>query len=115
MRRIYYHFIRVGIIALLPFSFCLSQKDYAHLRNADKLYDDGRYPEAETSYRKALELNPKASSAYDLANSMFLQERIPEAITEYQNAIKAAEDQPEVKAQAYYNMGNAYYRNNEFQ
>ena len=92
----------------------LAQADYAYSRKGDKKYEEGHYTEAETSYRKSLELNPKASTSYNLANSMFLQERIPEAIEEYKKAINS-NDNPEVKAQAYYNMGNAYFQNKEYQ
>lgn len=91
-----------------------SQADYAHARKGDMTYEEGRYMEAETSYRKALEIKPKASTSYNLANSMFLQERIPEAIEEYKRAVKT-NDHPQVKAQAYYNMGNAYFQNQEYQ
>src|SRR5688572_20668662 len=109
---------KYSIIAVLFSSlFTVSvygQPDYAHARRGDKTYEEGRYPDAETSYRKALELNPKASTAYNLANSMFLQNRIPEAISEYQKAVQSA-DKPDVKAKAFYNMGNAYFQNNEFE
>lgn len=90
-----------------------AQADYSFSRSGDKYFEEGRYPDAETSYRKALQLNPKASTTYNLANSMFLQDRIPEAIAEYKKAINAAED-ADVKQRGYYNMGNAYFQNGEF-
>ena len=90
-----------------------AQADYSFSRSGDKYFEEGRYPDAETSYRKALQLKPKASTTYNLANSMFLQDRIPEAIAEYKKAITAAED-ADVKQRGYYNMGNAYFQNGEF-
>ena len=102
-------------IALVPGAIAgYAQPEYPYLRSGDKLYDEGSYADTETQYRKALELNPKASTSYNLANSMFLQERIPEAVEEYQKAIKTAET-PETKSKAYYNMGNAYFQNKEYQ
>ena len=103
----------LGILFCISLQTMIAQPDYANARKGDQSYQEGRYPDAETSYRKALEVNPKASTAYNLANSMFLQNRIPEAITEYQKAVNGA-DKPEVKARAFYNMGNAYFQNNEF-
>lgn len=91
-----------------------TQADYPHLRDGDELYAEGRYSDAETSYRKALIEKEKAGTSFNLANSMFLQNRIPEAIMEYQKAIETAE-QPEVKSNAFYNMGNAYFQNKEYQ
>jgi|SRR5687768_3135467 len=108
----------IGLFVIIML-VCLSandlsaQADYSFSRNGDKFFEEGRYPDAETSYRKALQLKPKASTTYNLANSMFLQDRIPEAIAEYKKAITAAED-ADVKQRGYYNMGNAYFQNNEF-
>ena len=94
-------------ILLLMISGAFAQADYAQSRKGDKHFEEGRFQEAETSYRKAFELTPKVSTSYNLANSMFLQDRIPEAIEEYKKSI-ASSDSPEVKSKAYYNMGNAY-------
>lgn len=105
------------LLVIVPLIFALSsvaQADYAQSRKGDKYFEAGRFQEAETSYRKAFEAKPKASTSYNLANSMFLQDRIPEAIEEYKKAI-ASSDLPEVKSKAYYNMGNAYFQNNEFE
>lgn len=106
------------IYILFFFLFALTgikaQADYPHLREGDNVYSDGRYPDAETAYRKALAEKQKGSTSYNLANSMFLQNRIPEAIMEYQKAIETTED-PSIKSQAFYNMGNAYFQNNEYQ
>ena len=101
------------IFVLAGFEHAVSQPEYPYLRDGDKQYDEGLFPDAEASYRKALELDPKAGASYNLANTMFLQDRIPEAITEYQKAIEGA-DNPDIKARANYNMGNAYFQNNEF-
>ena len=107
---------KLALIVTLGF-FCrmdlFAQADYSYSRTGDKLFEDGRYPDAEIFYRKAIELKPKASTTYNLANSMFLQNRIPEAIAEYKKAITSAED-ADVKQRGYYNMGNAYFQNNEF-
>lgn len=106
-------FIYTIIILLMLCSFVSGQADYPYLRSADKLFVDGKLSDAETSYRKALELNPKPGTSYNLANSMFLQDRIPEAIEEYKKSIKSADNQ-DVKARAHYNMGNAYFQNKEY-
>lgn len=104
----------INILLIVASGIVHAQKDYAVLRQGDEFYEEGRYTDAETAYRKALELNPKPSSAYNLANSMFLQDRIPEAVEEYKKAITSA-DNVEVKQRGYYNMGNAYFQNKEYQ
>lgn len=102
--------IAFGIWTIIGYS----QPEYPYLRSGDKSFEEGRYPDAETLYRKALEISPKANSSYNLANSMFLQDRIPEAIDAYKLAIQSAE-KPEIKSKAYYNMGNAFFQNKEYQ
>lgn len=104
----------INIILVVTSGIVHAQKDYAVLRQGDEFFEEGRYTDAETAYRKAIELNPKPSSSYNLANSMFLQDRIPEAVEEYKKAITSA-DNVEVKQRGYYNMGNAYFQNKEYQ
>ena len=106
-------FILISCVAALHFE-AMAQPEYPYSREGDKNYEEGRYPEAETSYRKSLERNNKASTSYNLANSMFMLNRIPEAISEYQKTI-ASSDNPDVRSRAFYNMGNAYFQNNEFE
>ena len=106
-------FLLISCVAALHFD-AMAQPEYPYSREGDKYYEEGRYPEAETSYRKSLERNNKASTSYNLANSMFMLNRVPEAITEYQKTI-ASSDNPDVRSRAFYNMGNAYFQNNEFE
>lgn len=108
-----FFFILISCVAAMHFE-AMSQPEYPYSRQGDNYYEEGRYPEAETSYRKSLERNNKASTSYNLANSMFMQNRIPEAISEYQKTI-ASSDNPDVRSRAFYNMGNAYFQNNEFE
>lgn len=91
----------------------VAQRGYGYSRTGDHLYEDGRYNEAETQYRKALEADPEARTAYNLGNSIFLQDRIPEAIAEYEKVILSS-DNPEVRQRAFYNLGNAHFQNNAF-
>lgn len=91
----------------------VAQRGYGYSRSGDHLYEDGRYNEAETQYRKALEADPEARTAYNLGNSIFLQDRIPEAIAEYEKVILSS-DNPEVRQRAFYNLGNAHFQNNAF-
>src|SRR5688500_15989429 len=110
--------LKIYIMALCLFFISIesgfAQRDYSQARKGDQSYEEGRFPDAETAYRKAFEISPKPSTSYNLANSMFLQDRRPEAIAEYQKAITSSKD-PDVRSRAYYNMGNAYFQNNELE
>ena len=90
-----------------------SQPDYPWLRLADEHFKQGTYSESETDYRKALEAKPKASTQYNLGNSIYQQQRMNEAISQYQKSIESTKD-PTLKAQAFYNLGNAHYQNQQY-
>ena len=51
--------------------------------------------------------------AYNLGNTIYNQNRIPEAIQQYQKSIESTDD-PALKSNAWYNLGNAHYQNKEF-
>lgn len=90
-----------------------TQPEYPLYRKADKQFDLGQYQDAETDYRKAAELKSKPETAYNLGNSIYEQNRMPEAITQYQKAIENTTD-PALKSNAFYNMGNAHFQNKEY-
>jgi tetratricopeptide (TPR) repeat protein len=90
-----------------------SQADYPWLRTGDELYVNRAYTEAETAYRKALVEKEKPKTAFNLGNTVYRQDRIPEAIEQYENTIASTKD-PGIKADAWYNLGNAHYQNQEY-
>lgn len=103
----------ICVVSVTMTATIVAQRGYGYSRTGDHLYEDGRYNEAETQYRKALEADPEARTAYNLGNSIFLQDRIPEAIAEYEKVILSS-DNPEVRQRAFYNLGNAHFQNNAF-
>ena len=51
----------IFIIFILLFSFQgFTQKDVTLIRKGNKLYDQGKFKEAEMDYRKALEVNKES-------------------------------------------------------
>jgi tetratricopeptide (TPR) repeat protein len=61
------------ILAILSFTFSgFSQKDVKLLRQGNKLYEEGKYKEAEMDYRKALEINKES----DTLEMQFISRRI---------------------------------------
>jgi tetratricopeptide (TPR) repeat protein len=89
------------------------QADYPWLRTGDELFQKGAYADSETAYRKAMELKVKPTTNYNLGNAVYHQERIPEAIQQFQKSIESTTD-PELKSKAYYNLGNSHFQNKEF-
>jgi len=87
----------------------------SHVSEGNRVYEKGRYTDAEVEYKKALEKNPKSKEAqFNLGNSYYKQQRFDEALREYGNSGVAMKS-PEERAETYYNLGNSLYRSNKFQ
>ncbi len=102
------HLILLMVISLSTFLFPLStiaQTDRQYIRQGNKLFRSGDYPNAEVSYRKAIEKNPKNPQAvFNLGNALMAQKKDSAAVVQFENASKL-ETNPLRKAKAFHNMG----------
>ena len=100
--------ILLAVISLSSFLFPLSsdaQTDRQYIRQGNKLFHSGDYPNAEVSYRKAIEKNPKNPQAvFNLGNALMAQKKDSAAVVQFENASKL-ETNPLRKAKAFHNMG----------
>ena len=98
----------LAVISLSSFLFPLStnaQTDRQYIRQGNKQYRAGDFANAEVSYRKAIEKNPRnPQAAYNLGNSLMAQKKDSAAIEQFQNAAKL-ETNPMRKYRAFHNMG----------
>ncbi len=90
-----------------------AQKAHKHRRTADLFYDQGEYTVAEEEYRKANSAEPAPEITYNLGNTIYQQERLEEAVVQFENAAELADDN-ELKSDAYFNLGNAYLEAQQF-
>ncbi len=106
----------VALFCFIIFSRSLTaQTVRSHVSEGNRVYEKGRYTDAEVEYKKALEKNSKSKEAqFDLGNSYYKQQRFDEALREYGNS-GASMKSPEERAETYYNAGNSLYRSNKFQ
>ncbi len=104
---------RIGLIfSLLGFfpAVAWGQRERADIRQGNKAYYEGKYPEAEVGYKRAIEKNINSYEAnFNLAGALYKQERYDDAAATYE---KLAQDGTDVRRQAatYYNMGNTALR-----
>src|SRR5512146_1379875 len=78
-------------------------------------YRDKKYTDAEVSYRKALEKDQElVPGQFNLGNALYKQDKADEASRAYENAIMKA-DSKEAKANAYFNMGDAFMKGQHYQ
>jgi Tfp pilus assembly protein PilF len=104
----------IFFLVILPRS-STAQTVRSHVSEGNRVYEKGRYTDAEVEYKKALEKDPKSKeSQFNLGNSYYKQQRFDEALREYGNSGVAMKS-PEERAKTYYNLGNSLYRSNKFQ
>ncbi len=101
-------FLAVG--CLLATQNAHAQSDRSLLREGNKLYEKEQFPDAEVSYRKALESSKDpVTGKFNLGDALYRQERFDEAAGEYESVAATATDR-DVRAQAYHNLGNAHLK-----
>ena len=79
-----------------------------NIRKGNSAYKEGKYEEAEVSYRRAMEVNPASfDPIYNLANTEYKKDNIEAAQKYYSSVLSSTEDK-EKKAWAYHNLGNTF-------
>ncbi len=102
---------RLILLAVISLFSCFSplsstaQTDRQYIRQGNKLFRSGDYPNAEVSYRKAIEKNPRNPQAvFNLGNALMAQKKDSAAVVQFESASKL-ETNPLRKAKAYHNVG----------
>lgn len=93
------------VALLLMATMAMAQTDRQLIRQGNKQFRSGNYAEAEVSYRKSVEKNPRnAQAAYNLGNALLAQKKDSAAVQQFEQAAKM-ETNPQRKALAYHNIG----------
>ncbi|MFP4163086.1 MAG: tetratricopeptide repeat protein [Chitinispirillaceae bacterium] len=105
------------LILFLLFVWCITavpkaDEIYSKNKKANKLYDQGKYEEAQKLYEDALLLDPENNKVkMNNGSALYKMENYQEAEKLYQDAL--TEENKEVLADAHYNLGNILYKNAE--
>lgn len=84
------------------------------VREGNELYNELKFEEAEIAYKKALDKNPNyAKASYNLANTIYQQNKNKEAIFQYDLADKIAPNKMS-KAEIFHNMGNSFMKEKQY-
>lgn len=95
----------VTVLLFLMAMTAAAQTDRQYIREGNKQFRHGAYAEAEVSYRKAIEKNPKnPQAAFNLGNALMAQKKDSAAVEQFESAARL-EANPLRKAQAYHNIG----------
>ncbi len=108
LKRISFFGTRKRVVTLFLLMVSVStfaQTDRQYLRQGNKQFNAGDYANAEVSYRKAIEKNPRNPQAiYNLGNALMAQKKDSASIEQFQNAAKL-ETNPLRKYQSFHNIG----------
>ena len=111
-------FVGFALLALIMTCFSLlatAQDERSLTREGNKLFDKGKYADAEASYKKALEKkNNFPEAMFNLGDAMYKQERYDDAVSQYELAAKTFTD-TKLKAQSFHNMGNCQLEKKEYE
>ena len=95
------------ILALIISFSAFGQEEKKHIREGNKLYEEGKFDEAENSYNTALQKNNQSVKAeYNLGDALYKQKKFAEAAQQFQKVAEHTSDD-KVKANAYHNIGNS--------
>lgn len=94
-----------AVALLMAVSASAQVTDRQYIRQGNKQFRAGDYPNAEVSYRKAVEKNPRNPQAvFNLGNALLAQKKDSAAVEQFEHAAKM-ETNPMRKYQSYHNMG----------
>lgn len=100
--------ILVAFLTLIS-SAAYSQSERKFIRKGTTEYDQEKYLESEIEYRRALEKDPNSYEAqFNLADALFKQEKLDEALDMFQALSKTETDKQKL-AQIHHNIGNIQY------
>jgi len=103
---------------LILFAFSLihaqAQSDRQYIREGNRLYRSGKYTQAETSYRKAIDKNRGNHIAvYNLGCALMRQHNDSAAIEQFSNAAVMTTDKAK-RALSYHNIGVLYQQKKKY-
>ncbi len=100
-------------LSSLLFSCSLTDNERKFVREGNALYKDSVYDEAEISYRKAVEENPKSFAAhYNIANTFYQKKKHKEAAEKYAKLTDSLST-PKWRGDVNHNLGNALLHGQE--
>jgi Ca-activated chloride channel family protein len=92
------------LISLIP-QTSVAQTDRHYIRQGNKLFRRGNYADAEVSYRKAVEKNPRNPQAvFNLGDALLAQKKDSAAVAQFEQAAKLETNQKR-RSYAYHNIG----------
>ena len=99
------------VILLLVISVSISaQTERKYIREGNQQYKEGKFGDAENSYRSAISKKSNSfEAAFNTANSLYKQGKYADAAAMYDSLTKWKNNK-DMQAKLYYNIGNSYVK-----
>ncbi|MEP7128026.1 MAG: tetratricopeptide repeat protein [Chitinophagales bacterium] len=98
--------------AQIPFS---TQPEKTQTRSGNNEYQKQNFPEAEASYKKALDIkNNMPEATFNLGDAVYEQKRYEDAQKQFQLSAKTNAD-VDMQAKAFHNLGNSYLEQKKYE
>lgn len=92
-----------------------TQAEKTETRNGNSEYQKDNYSEAETNYKKALDVkNNMPEATFNLGDAVYQQKRYEDAQKQFQLSAQTNAD-PSVKAKAFHNLGNTFLEQKKYE
>lgn len=92
-----------------------AQNERRFIRKGTDYYENEEYVESEVEFRKAIEKEPGSFEArFNLGDALFKQEKVDEAIEQYQSLTNRTEDKEKL-SDLYHNIGNGFFVRQELE
>jgi tetratricopeptide (TPR) repeat protein len=97
---------KAAAMAPLAVALAVVSLSCSPVHRGERLYHQGKYPEAYGVFRQALERDSSARLAFDAGSALYRLERYDEAVGAFRQSSRA----PELRQKSLYNLGNALVR-----
>ncbi len=100
-------------LAMMP-AVGLAQPERGMVRKGNGQYEDGKFAEAEITFRKAIDKNHRSyKGSYNLGNALYRQEKYKEAAQQFGSSLGFAENK-QAAFRNLHNQGNALLKSGEY-
>jgi len=105
----------IAIIMILNVSVLFAQNAKSLIHKGNQLYEQKKFKEAESNYRKAVEKkNQDLIGNFNLGDALYKQKKFDNAAKNFTNIATTATNSS-VKARAYHNLGNSMLETKKYQ
>ena len=110
---------KIGLLTTMLLISCtalFAQSENNDIRQGNQYFKEGKFAQAEVSYRKALQKNKTSFEAnFNLGNALYRQGKYSNAFEQYKNAIALDQKDKKKLAAAFHNLGNALLKDNKLE